>query len=430
MNSDTSKLRYKTVQSAITNHWEYFKIEEDKQVKLSELVKNFPDTFGCFRKETSDGVLSDSLDVDFEEPENLTEYVLAVEFDMPFYFKKENDNLQLVTYKTKEDGSIESWVLAQNIFGIKFVNCTFHHQFGLRNDLKLLHFENCVFEKRCYINNQYDKNEDSISIEHLLIKKTKFNQNFKLHHVSIGKFYMEDSDFVKNADFYKSHFKSGIDENLISFHAINFHELALFGEAIFDNHLQFKYVTFKGYTHFRATEFNDGLDLEYANIEKEMNFFGINNLDTKKSKDKTSQETFRIVKYQLEKVGNIIDANKYAALELSKKRITSCEDCESFYSLLDCIVLSAHKITSDYSKNWLWTLCWIIMISLLTIYFLNKDINSINDIFQYMSILNNFEQFKYNDKEKINYFVLLFNKVLLGYLYYQFLISIRKNKRK
>ena len=323
--------------------------------------------------------------------------------------------------------------MAQNIFGIQFVNCKFNHQFNLYDNLRLLHFENCTFEKRCYINNQYEKNTKSILIDEILIKKTIFNQNFKLHNVKIEKFHIEDSDFLKNADFYKSHFKSGFDDNQISFHAINFHELALFGEAVFDSHLQFKYVTFRGYTHFRATTFDDGLDLEYANIEKEMNFFAVKNLDSKASKDKTSQETYRIVKYQLEKVGNIIDANKYAALELSKKRIDACEDCDSFYALLDCIVLSAHKITSDYSRNWTWSLSWMVIVSILTICFLNKEIYNINDIFKYMSILNNLKEFQItsiNEENKINYFVLLFNKVSLGYLYYQFLTSIRKNTRK
>lgn len=161
-----------------------------------------------------------------------------------------------------------------------------------------------------------------------------------------------------------------------------------------------------------------------------MNFFGIKKLDSKQAKEKTSQETYRIVKYQLEKVGNIIDANKYAALELSKKRINSCQDCHGFYSFLDCIVLTAHKISSDYSRNWTFSLFWIVFVSILTNYFLGKDIHNLNSIFQYMSILNNLEQFKATCTNEINYFILLFNKISLGYLYYQFLTSIRKNTRK
>ncbi|MCT7464726.1 hypothetical protein N5S72_09720 [Aliarcobacter cryaerophilus] len=429
---EESALRYKTVHSAITNHWEYFKIEENKLIKLSDyLTSTWPEYNGTISQLDENGTQLHPDNNTHKNKENITEQFLALEFDVPFSITCKDDNLQLIVSITKEDGNIEQYVLVENIFGIKFLNCKFNCEFYFYENLKYLSFENCEFEKKCYINNQYNKNTDSIDINKVVINKTTFKENFKLHHCVIEKFHIEDTDFIKNADFYKSHFKNGIDDNnKILFKAINFHELALFGEAIFDKYLQFKYVTFKGYTHFRATEFNDGLDLEYANIEKEMNFFGINNLDTKESKDKTSQETYRIVKYQLEKVGNIIDANKYAALELSKKRISSCKDCNSFYSLLDCIVISSHKLSSDYSRNWIWTLFWIIFVSILTNYFLSREINNLNSIFQFMSILNNFEQFKTICTNEINYFILLFNKISLGYLYYQFLTSIRKNTRK
>jgi hypothetical protein len=429
MNSNTSKLRYNTVHSDITNHWEYFKMEKDKKIKVSEIVNNFPEEYGCFRKQNQDAVVLDSSSVSFEELETLTDYVLAVEFDLPFYFYYEDDSFCLKVVVEKDNGSDEHFVLAQNIFGIKFVNCKFNHQFSLRNNLKLLHFENCVFEKRCYVNNQYSKNTKSISIEKIFIKKTTFNQNFKLHNVEIKKFHIEDSDFLKNADFYKSHFKNGFDDKQISFHAINFHELALFGEAVFDEFLQFKYVTFRGYTHFRATTFNNGLDLEYANIEKEMNFFAIKNLDNKKSKEKTSQETYRIVKYQLEKVGNIIDANKYAALELDKHRIyVWSRNNVNFELLSDGIVSFLHFISSNNSRYWFVALLWIVIVSFVTVVMLEKDYHDINLISQYSSILNGFDEFKVNFER--DYFVMLFNKVALGYLYYQFLTAIRKNTRK
>lgn len=60
--------------------------------------------------------------------------------------------------------------------------------------------------------------------------------------------------------------------------------MALFGDTKFKQLLQFKYVTFKGYSHFRSAVFYQGFDLEYANIEKEMNFFNIKELDSKNSK--------------------------------------------------------------------------------------------------------------------------------------------------
>jgi len=428
---EESALQYKTVHSAITNHWEYFKIEENKLIKLSEyLTSTWPEYNGTISQLDENGIQIHPDNNTHKNKENITEQFLALEFDVPFSITCKDDNLQLIVSITKEDGNIEQYVLAENIFGIKFLNCKFNCEFYLYENLKYLSFENCEFEKKCYINNQYNKNTDSIDINKVVINKTTFKENFKLHHCVIENFYIEDTDFIKNADFYKSHFKNGNDDNnKILFKAINFHELALFGEAIFDKYLQFKYVTFRGYTHFRATTFNEGLDLEYANIEKEMNLFGIKNLDKKESIKKTSQETYRIVKYQLEKVGNIIDANKYAALELDRHRvyIWSRENV-SFELLSDGIVSFFHFISSNNSRYWFLALVWMAIVSFLTVVMLGKDCFDINLLFQYVSILNGFDEFEVRDTR--HYGVLLFNKVALGYLYYQFLTAVRKNTRK
>ena len=429
MQIDTSLLRYKTVHSAITNHWKYFKIEENKLIKLSEyLTSTWPQYNGTISQLDENGTQLHPDNHTHKDKEKIIEQFLALEFDAPFSFKYKDDNLQLIVSITKEDGNIEQYVLAQNIFRVKFSNCKFNHAFYLYENLKSLSFENCKFEEKCYINNQYNKNIDSINIDDIIIKKTIFKENFKLHNCVIKKFYIEDTDFIKNADFYKSHFEGGTKENnTISFKAINFHELALFGEAIFDNYLQFKYVSFRGYSHFRATTFNEGLDLEYANIEKEMNFFAIKELDSDKSKKKTTQETYRIVKYQLEKVGNIIDANRYAALELAKNRnyIWSRKNI-SLELLSDGIVSCLHFISSNHSRYWFIALFWIAVVSFFTVVMLEKDYCDINLLFQYSSILNSFDEFKVEDTK--HYGILLFNKISLGYLYYQFLTAVRKTR--
>lgn len=425
MKMEESALRYKTVHSAITNHWEYFKIEENKLIKLSEyLTSTWSEYNGTISQLDENGTQLHPDNKRYKNKEKIAEQFLSLEFDVPFSIRHKDGSLELIVSIKKEDGNIEQYVLVENIFGIKFLNCKFNNEFYLNENLKFLSFYNCEFEKKCYINNQYKNNNKSISIDKMIIEKTIFKQNFKLHNCVIEKFHIEDTNFIKNADFYKSHFKNGIDDNnKILFKGINFYELALFGEATFDKYLQFKYVTFRGYTHFRATTFNYGLDLEYANIEKEMNFFGIKKLDSKQSEEKTSQETYRIVKYQLEKVGNIIDANKYAALELNKKRMSSCQDCHGFYSFLDCIVLSIHKLSSNFSKNWILSLFWIFVVGLIFNFCLTNEFFSMN-FFKYISLLTSKEDFC------SNYLLFVLNKVILGYLYYQFVTAIRKDTRK
>jgi hypothetical protein len=115
----------------------------------------------------------------------------------------------------KDNGNIEEFIIIQNIRNIKFIDCKFNNDFMIKNNLDSLEFNNCIFEERCYINNQYEKNTNTININNVKIQKTTFNKNFKLHNIIIDYFYIIDSDFIKNADFYKSHFKNGLENKIL-----------------------------------------------------------------------------------------------------------------------------------------------------------------------------------------------------------------------
>lgn len=335
---------------------------------------------------------------------------------------------QLKTFSKPDPDNTEQ-IEYKNVKKFKFVDCKFSDDTYFKKGLDSLIFEDCVFDSRCYINNQYEDNSAKINIKNLRIKKTVFKENFKLHNTVIDCFQIVDTDFIKNADFFKSVFKSGIDD-MIYFNAINFYELALFGDTEFRQYLQFKYVTFKGYSHFRSAYFHKGFDLEYANIEKEMNFFNVQGLDSEESKKNTSQETYRIIKYQLQKVGNMIDSNKYHSLELSKNResIWAHEDI-SFILLERGIVSFFHWLTSAHSNSWIIALFWILVVGFMTREGLSDIVpqcysDSFRDIFKYVSIVN------FDNCIKKDPMIFVLNKVLLGYLYYQFLTAIRKDTRK
>lgn len=208
---------------------------------------------------------------------------------------------------------------------------------------------------------------------------------------------------------------------MILFEAINFNGLSLFGKTEFNKFVKFEYVTFKEYTHFKDAVFCEGLNLEYSNIGSEINFFNIQKLDNKESKKNTSQETYRIIKYQLSKVGNIIESNKYHSLELKKRRANLPFDS------LDYIVLFFHWISSNHSKSWTLALFWIFIVGIVTSFSLDCFIcysDNLNCIFKYISIVNLDECIK-----KIP-IIFVINKVALGYLYYQFLTAVRKDTRK
>jgi uncharacterized protein YjbI with pentapeptide repeats len=308
-----------------------------------------------------------------------------------------------------------------NFKHIEIKNCFFKHDVFINVEFESLSIEQCCFEGKFYINKQYNTPERLVKIENLSIKNSKFNSNFKLHSCEIQNFFLQDVDFERNADFFRTEFHTP-DE--IVFNAVNFRALALFGNTFFKGHLFFKYVTFEGYTHFREAEFRKGLNLDFSNIEKEISFFGIKGLDEKSSKEKTSRETYRTVKYHLQKVGNIIDANKYHVLELEKKREDVCDKaCDTWFDFADCIVLLIHKVSSNYSTAWPLALFWILFVGFISSYVVTKDIFN-PEFYKFSSVLTSLDDFCGI------YWLFIVNKILLGYLYYQFVTAVRKDTRK
>ncbi|MDP2894854.1 MAG: hypothetical protein Q8N78_10870 [Sulfurimonas sp.] len=344
---------------------------------------------------------------------------------------------------------------------IKWINCIFEKDLIIKSsqsvekmhkissfileggEINNLIIDNITANFKFYINPQEKKYKSSIKITNLKINDSKFIENFKLHHAIVHKVEIEDVDFEQNADFFKSTFKEGtieedVDEKTkkgdIGFKAINFKKLALFGDTEFHKKLIFKYVTFEGHNHFKSAKLHKGLDLEYTNVQKEINFYGIEILD----KTTTSQETYRIIKNQFEKLNNKIEANKYHALELEQRRKELEENKSSDWR--EKWVFRIHDWSSEHSTNWFRALLWIIFVSFLTIFLVHFEIvkdlffhpyhfkieyifKICNEFWQYINITN-------LEKLKDKPFIFFLNKVSLGYLYYQFLTAVRKDTRK
>lgn len=189
-----------------------------------------------------------------------------------------------------------------------------------------------------------------------------------------------------------------------------------------------------------------------------MNFHGIEGLDTISEDNNTSQETYRILKYNCARIGNIIDANKYHALELQKRKeeidkyikkrfnqIVLCiTDVKEYNgSISEWIVFQINWYSSKFGTSWILSLYWIFFVGFITalcmhcetahyvvehpsVFLLEEQHygqRAIKAIAKYMSIVH-YETLK-------DYpIIFLLNKVTLGYLYYQFLTAIRKDTRK
>lgn len=321
-----------------------------------------------------------------------------------------------------------------DVKGIEFIGCHFEKDVFIECEIDSILIKGCRFESKMYINKQTIHNNKKKSLKKFAIVNSLCKGNFKLHNCIIESFIAKDTDFLSNADFFKSTLVSGgnvpyeeasTDNNIINFNALNFEGLALFGEVEFKSLVSFKYVTFKDYVHFRGATFNEGVDLDYANIGKEINFYNLKGIDSLKSKSKTSQETFRIIKHQFKIVGNVIDSNKYHSLELEKKKSSLRK-----YSP-DYIALILHELSSNYAQSWVRPIFGIVITGFITYFLLcftgQCDCKLSNqwfiDVFRYFSIFNDEQCFKDSP------IIFFFNKILLGYLYYQFITAVRKNTK-
>ena len=374
----------------------------------------------------------------------------------------------------------EPSITSDNIWYLRFNNCIFENTIDISKNIladinknKKVYFKNCNFEKfnfgdikhiqynsetklsyfeinggsiesfmieniefasKFYINKEPNEYKP-LKINRLIIKNSIFKENFKMHNCEIDEISIDDSDFKKQFDFYKSTFESGIkDKKSTKAVEINFNALNITGLTIFDNtefyeKMKFAYVSFDSSINFRNATLKNGFDLDKINLSNDsnINFYNLKGLDTTKSINNTSQETYRIIKYHLDSIGNKIDSNKYHSLELLKKHNNIWNSNEISPILLFDGIISAINCTSSYfSKYWILPLFWIFIVSVITSFCI-----SYNNMFdyeyqvQYLSILA-LEGIKLKDTP----WVFLFHKVSLGYLYYQFLTAVKKDTKK
>lgn len=380
--------------------------------------------------------------------QEIAPYISTFGYNEPFAVS--NPNFKMISNLDFSDFSLVDLHLNNNIEHIRFVNCRFHNftNQGLITNIEFIEcrfndidlyevsigitFLNCSVGKFAIIDSEItnvisikNTNNKENVIETLEIRNSTFKNNFTVSNIGIHFLTISDTDFEGIFDF-----NNVLVKDECNFEEINFKNLALFDECIFNVNVLFKYVIFDSFSHFRGSAFNDGLDLDYSSSKQEMNFYGVKGLE----KSSTSQETYRIIKNQFEKLNNKIEANKYHALELEqhrkdiKKRMFS--NFKSFLKFLpDGLVSFFHWSSSNHSSSWILPLFWIFVVSCCTNFFLGNNtidfnFDGWNNIFKYINILSKLEDFNNS------YLVMTLNKVFLGYLYYQLLTAVRKDTRK
>ncbi|MFW3399873.1 pentapeptide repeat-containing protein [Aliarcobacter butzleri] len=221
---------------------------------------------------------------------------------------------------------------------IDFFQTIFNRQIYF-NDCKIkgkVSFGKSIFKDRFTFNNMKE-------IKEVFFKHTEFKEKveFKKSHCEEVDF--ENTTFEDLADFNKTCF------NEINFYKTTFKDISVFTETIFNKKVDFKHTTFEKLSIFRNSEFIDSINLKDAIFKEKANFLEIKT-------DVSNRETARIIKDSFEQQNNIIEANKYYALEM-KEREKELDFKKDFFEWL---VFKIHGLSSNHSQDSTLALFWII----------------------------------------------------------------------
>ena len=272
-----------------------------------------------------------------------------------------------------------------------------------------------------------------------------------------GKANFYNTKFNDLADFYRTRF---VD---VDFERTDFNAISIFSESKFCKAVDFKYTKFLGKSIFRDTVFNNTLNLRDSIFSDDALFLDVTSeYGRVKTIQVENRETARVIKNFLDNSNNIIEANKFYALEMDARE----KELSFIKNPFEWLVFKIHGLSSNHSQDWLLALLWIFVISiyysipdskfwftyeepliylfgsiLLVPLFFHIPIKYkkiiliafITNIIYFTSMsldlvtksINPFTKLPNN----ITFPALVF-KVIIAYLIYQFIVSIRQNTRR
>lgn len=189
----------------------------------------------------------------------------------------------------------------------------------------------------------------------------------------------------------------------------------------------------------------------------------------------TSRDIFRQLKFTNEWQGNIIEANKFYALEMKEREKELEADLKKGKNFFEWLVFKIHGISSNHSQDWLLALFWIInftfalgtikcsinlfglnfisFIPFIFIIIISLRLSTLENIFKngflvffslisyglYSLITSDFQLHKVvnhinpfsvmNSWDNLTFGEFIY-KIIIAYLIYQLIISIRQNTRR
>ncbi|WP_066167636.1 pentapeptide repeat-containing protein [Aliarcobacter cryaerophilus] len=336
-------------------------------------------------------------------------------------------------------------LLNKNYFQISFYQCQFNNI-----DLNDVIFNSNILFQNCQFNNidltgtkfNYLEFNSITEAKKIYFSSMKVNGRFELNNCTFDdNVYFGFSEFNDNVVFTKTVFKENIN-----FHCTTFDKLAIFKNLNFEKKLNLEDTIFKDKTKFLKLE-----------------------------ADVANRETARIIKDSFEKQNNILEANKYYALEMKEREKELEKDLKNGKNFFEWLVFKIHGISSNHSQDWLLTLFWIISFTFLSVSIEKIFSSSLNfsdkgvlsflvfsiivasniylsntkkayyliSIFIYYCIYSIFTQdwlLKFfsnklnpfsimTGNEELTFSALIY-KIIIAYLIYQFIVSIRQNTRR
>lgn len=337
------------------------------------------------------------------------------------------------------------------------------------NTLKSLTIHNTIIKKDFLLNKEQYKKRDIFDLDLLNLKESTFEGKVKIQFYDIQDASFYNTKFQDLADFYQTIFHK------VNFERTDFWSISVFSESHFKCDVAFDYVKFWGKAIFRDTIIEGTLNLRDSIFNDEANFLNITKEKIDKDKEPVdinvaNRETARVIKKFYDNSNNIIEANRFYKLEMEKREEELKKDIKS--NLWEWLIFKFHEISSNHSQDWLLSLFWIFIISfgvevfkkieliyyslaiilpLIFILFIfefksNKTVFNVLLIgigllfyilYGYLTkdyklyyFSNNLNPFSImTGVDKLNILELLY-KVIIAYLLYQFIISIRQNTRR
>lgn len=364
-----------------------------------------------------------------------TWYFIDCKFESRLKFERQISNNYIFEDCSFQQIDFEDIKLDKNIVNFKDIG-----RFEIKNNnkkvkniIEKISISHCEFGNIFKITSDQNKKQ----IKSFDIKESVFENEFQIYNLFIDEIKVEETEF-HNMTFYDITFSKKSKKEVV-FDSSNIKGIGIFELCEFHSKVLFAYVTFYELAQFRDSTFKKGLDLDKTNIKNEMNFYGVKDLDKIESKRETSQETYRIIKHNFEKINNRIEANKYHALELEKRKVNLLRKKGHWQEKL---IFLGNWCTSKFATNWGLALVWIVVVGFVTALIIHSSVifqvyktpsllmswdyleRGLGTVAKYISIIHSDEEIKEHP------ILFLFNKVALGYLYYQFVTAVRKDTRK